>query len=145
MPHANTTAIENPRTPTVRFAPSPNGLLHVGHARSAVLNWRFARECDGAFLVRIEDIDLTRARPEYERAIFEDLGWLGLEWPTPVRRQSDHFADYREALSELRKLGLLYPAFMSRSEMQDRVRMAETSGQPWPRDPDGAPHYPGDD
>lgn len=145
MPHANTTAIKHLRTPTVRFAPSPNGLLHVGHARSAALNWRFARDLDGAFLLRIEDIDITRARPEYESAIFEDLAWLGLAWPTPVRRQSDHFSDYKAALSELRKLGLLYPAFMSRSEIQDRVRTAESTGQPWPRDPDGAPHYPGDD
>lgn len=145
MPHANTTAIKHPRRPTVRFAPSPNGLLHVGHARSAVLNWRLARDLGGGFLLRIEDIDITRARPEHESAIFEDLAWLGLEWSTPVRRQSDHFSDYKAALLELRKLGLLYPAFMSRSEIQDRVRTAQSPGRSWPRDPDGAPHYPGDD
>lgn len=145
MPHANATPNQDQRTPTVRFAPSPNGLLHPGHARSAVLNWRFAADHDGVFLLRIEDIDIARARPEYEAAIFKDLDWLGLAWPTPVRRQSDHFADYEAALAEMRRLGLLYPAFMSRSEAQARVREIESTGQPWPRDPDGAAHYPGDD
>ncbi|MBC7284511.1 tRNA glutamyl-Q(34) synthetase GluQRS [Hoeflea sp.] len=131
--------------PSVRFAPSPNGLLHVGHARSALLNWRFARDHGGEFLLRIEDIDTARARPEFESAIFEDLAWLGLDWSIPVRRQSEHFADYEAALSELRRLDLVYPAFLSRSEVADRLRTAEIAGKPWPRDPDGAPHYPGDD
>lgn len=129
----------------VRFAPSPNGLLHIGHARSALLNWRFARDHAGQFLLRIEDIDITRARREFETAILQDLAWLGLDWIEPVRRQSDHFADYKAALAELRKLGLLYPAFLSRAEAAEKVRLADANGRNWPRDPDGAPHYPGDD
>lgn len=142
---ANTTAKPDSDTATVRFAPSPNGMLHLGHARSALLNWRFAKASGARFLLRIEDIDITRARPEFEQAIFEDLAWLGLDWPKPVRRQSDHFDDYRTALSELRNLGLIYPAFMSRAEVANHVRVSEESGKPWPRDPDGAPHYPDTD
>ncbi len=145
MPNDNTTAKPRFSAPVVRFAPSPNGLLHVGHARSAMLNWRFANAHDGTFLLRIEDIDITRARPEFEAAIMEDLAWLGIEWPSPVRRQSDHFAEYHAALSELRKLGLLYPAFLSRAEISAKVADIENSGQLWPRDPDDAPHYPGND
>lgn len=145
MPNDNATADPNFASPTVRFAPSPNGLLHLGHARSAMLNWRFARDNSGTFLLRIEDIDTTRARPEFEAAIMEDLEWLGLDWPKPARRQSEHFAEYEAALSELRKLGLLYPAFLSRAEIAARVADIERSGRTWPRDPDGAPHYPGDD
>lgn len=145
MPNDNTTAEPLFSAPIVRFAPSPNGLLHVGHARSALLNWRFACANEGTFHLRIEDIDITRARPEFKAAITEDLAWLGLDWPKPVRRQSEHFADYEAVLSELRKLGLLYPAFLSRAETADKVREIETTGQIWPRDPDGAPHYPGND
>lgn len=142
MQVAVTTAKPDPNVTSVRFAPSPNGLLHIGHARSALLNWRFAEAAGARFLLRIEDIDITRARPEFELAIFKDLAWLGLEWPEPVRRQSDHFDDYRAALAELRRLGLLYPAFMSRTEVTSHVRAYEENGQIWPRDPDGAPHYP---
>ena len=145
MQDAKATANRVPRPPIVRFAPSPNGLLHVGHARSALLNARFARDHGGAFLLRIEDIDLTRARPEFEAAILEDLAWLGLEWSAPVRRQSEHFADYEAALADLTRLDLVYPAFLSRAEAAERVRDAEEAGRPWPRDPDGAPHYPGSD
>tara|TARA_R110002020_G_scaffold121810_6_gene276837 strand:- start:2287 stop:3213 length:927 start_codon:yes stop_codon:yes gene_type:complete len=145
MPEAKATANTSPRPPIVRFAPSPNGLLHVGHARSALLNALFARDHGGAFLLRIEDIDVTRARPEFEAAIFEDLAWLGLEWSGPVRRQSEHFADYEAALAELRRLDLVYPAFLSRAEAAARVRDEEAAGRPWPRDPDGAPLYPGSD
>ena len=145
MPNDNTTANQQFSAPVVRFAPSPNGLLHVGHARSAMLNWRFANIHDGSFLLRIEDIDTTRARPEFESAIMQDLDWLGLDWPKPVRRQSDHFAAYQAALSELRKLGLLYPGFLSRAEITAKVSEIESSGRIWPRDPDGAPHYPGND
>jgi len=145
MPIDNTTDNTDFSSPIVRFAPSPNGLLHLGHARSAALNWRFARAHDGSFLLRIEDIDTTRARPEFEAAIFEDLHWLGLDWPTPVRRQSEHFADYQAALTELHKLDLLYPAFLSRAEINAKVEDIESSGRNWPRDPDGAPHYPGSD
>ncbi|MEQ8481196.1 MAG: tRNA glutamyl-Q(34) synthetase GluQRS [Hoeflea sp.] len=142
---ATTTTNSETRVQTVRFAPSPNGLLHLGHARSALLNWRFAKACGGRFLLRIEDIDTTRARPEFERAISEDLGWLGIEWPEPPRRQSEHFADYREALAELKKLDLVYPAFMSRAEAAGHIREAESGGKTWPRDPDGAPLYPSKD
>lgn len=142
MPDVNATPNTPPTVPVVRFAPSPNGLLHVGHARSALINWHFARDHGGGFLVRIEDIDISRTRPEFERAILDDLRWLGLEWPEPVRRQSEHFEDYRVALHELRKLGLIYPAFLSRAEAAEIVRQSEASGRTWPRDPDSAPHYP---
>lgn len=145
MPNDNTTAKPHFSAPIVRFAPSPNGLLHVGHARSAMLNWRFANDHDGTFLLRVEDIDTTRARSEFETTIFDDLAWLGLDWPKPVRRQSDHFADYEAALSELRKLGVLYPTFLSRAEIAAKAAETESSGQTWPQDPDGAPHYPGND
>jgi len=123
-----------------RFAPSPNGYLHLGHALSALLNDRAARETNGRFLLRIEDIDLGRARAEFEAAIYEDLGWLGLAWEMPVMRQSERFDVYRGVLGELERLGLLYPAFMSRRHIQDAL--ADT-GDDWPRDPDNAPHYPG--
>lgn len=129
--------------PVFRFAPSPNGLLHLGHAYSALLNSDRARETGGRLLLRIEDIDATRCRPEYETAIDEDLAWLGIAWETPVRRQSEHLADYRAALEKLSALGLVYPAFESRAEIAKLVAMREAGG-PWPRDPDGAPLYPGD-
>ncbi len=93
-------------------------------------------------LLRIEDIDPTRCRAEFEAAIYEDLAWLGIAWESPVRRQSAHLADYRAALDELSAQGLVYPAFESRGEIARRVSDSEASG-PWPRDPDGAPLYPG--
>ena len=119
-----------------RFAPSPTGWLHLGHAYAAL----FAQEqaAGGRFLVRLEDIDGTRARPEYEAAIFEDLAWLGLEWERPVRRQSDHFADYRAALGKLEALGVLYPCFCTRREIQEEIARAGNA----PQGPDG-PLYPG--
>lgn len=126
-----------------RFAPSPNGYLHRGHAYSALLNFRAAEATGGRLLLRIEDIDRTRARAEFETAIFEDLVWLGLRWEEPVLRQRDRFSAYAEALGELEKLGLLYPAVMSRAEIEKAVADREASGSRWPRDPDGAPHYPG--
>jgi glutamyl-Q tRNA(Asp) synthetase len=129
--------------PVFRFAPSPNGLLHLGHAYSALLNSDRAGETGGRFLLRIEDIDATRCRPEFETAIYEDLAWLGIAWETPARRQSEHLADYRAALDKLSALGLVYPAFESRAEIARLVAARETDG-PWPRDPDGAPLYPGD-
>jgi glutamyl-Q tRNA(Asp) synthetase len=128
--------------PTFRFAPSPNGHLHLGHAYSALLNFDLARAVGGRFLLRIEDIDATRCRPEYETAIYEDLAWLGLAWEEPVRRQSQHFADYRAAVDRLAALGLVYASFESRAEIVRMVAEREASG-PWPRDPDGAPLYPG--
>jgi glutamyl-Q tRNA(Asp) synthetase len=128
--------------PVFRFAPSPNGYLHLGHALSALLNADMARAADGRLLLRIEDIDRTRCRPEYEAAIYEDLAWLGLAWEELVRRQSEHLAAYRKALEKLTAMGLVYPSFESRGEIARLVAARERSG-PWPRDPDGVPLYPG--
>lgn len=129
--------------PVFRFAPSPNGYLHLGHALSALMNADMARAAGGCLLLRIEDIDETRCRPEYEQAILDDLGWLGLAWEQPVRRQREHLDDYRAALGRLDALGLLYPSFESRAEIAALVAAHDRQGA-WPRDPDGAPHYPGD-
>ena len=121
---------------TTRFAPSHTGWLHLGHAFAALFA---AQQSDsGRFLIRLEDIDATRARPEYEEAIFEDLAWLGLSWEKPVRRQSDHFEDYRAALNQLETKGLLYPCFCTRREIQDEIARAGNA----PQGPDG-PLYPG--
>jgi len=128
--------------PVFRFAPSPNGYLHLGHALSALLNFELARQMGGRFLLRIEDIDAARCRPEFEAAIFEDLAWLGISWETPVRRQSEHLSAYRDAVERLSAQGLVYPSFESRAEIARLVADHETKG-PWPRDPDGAPLYPG--
>jgi glutamyl-Q tRNA(Asp) synthetase len=128
--------------PVFRFAPSPNGYLHLGHAYSALLNFDLARRTGGSFLLRIEDIDTARCRPEFEEAIYEDLSWLGITWQAPVRRQSEHLADHRLALEKLTARRLIYPSFESRAEIARLVAERETVG-PWPRDPDGAPHYPG--
>jgi glutamyl-Q tRNA(Asp) synthetase len=126
----------------LRFAPSPNGHLHLGHAYSALLNHDMARELGGRLLLRIEDIDAERCRPDYEAAIYEDLRWLGLAWQEPVRRQSEHFDDYAAAIAQLEAQGLLYPSFESRRELTALV--VELDGQGgWPRDPDGVPIYPG--
>src|SRR3974390_2348574 len=127
--------------PTFRFAPSPNGFLHLGHAYSALLNHDLARAKNGRFLLRIEDIDATRCRPEYEAAIYEDLAWLGLSWEAPVRRQSEHLADYRVALDRLNRRGLIYPSFESRGDIALLVSAREAQGTSWPHDPDGAPLY----
>jgi len=126
-----------------RFAPSPNGYLHLGHAFSALLNADAAAATGGRLLLRIEDIDLTRARAEFEAAIFADLAWLGMTWEEPVLRQSDRFEAYRGALAELDRLGLTYPAFLSRGEIRAAIAAFEAEGHNWPRDPDGAPLYPG--
>ncbi|GHD18930.1 tRNA glutamyl-Q(34) synthetase GluQRS [Tianweitania populi] len=131
--------------PTFRFAPSPTGRLHLGHALSAILNAEEAREVAGRFLLRIENTDLTRCTPENEAGIYEDLLWLGLRWEEPVRRQSEHFADYGRALEQLKAMGLIYPAFLSRGEVRRMIAEAEAAGEPWPRDPDGVPLYPGDE
>jgi glutamyl-Q tRNA(Asp) synthetase len=128
--------------PVFRFAPSPNGYLHLGHALSALLNADMARAAGGPLLLRIEDIDRTRCRPHYEDAIYQDLAWLGLAWEQPVRRQSTHFADYQAALDRLIAMGLVYPSFESRAEIARLVAARENEG-PWPRDPDGVPLYPG--
>ena len=121
-------------TVVTRFAPSPTGELHLGHAYSARIAWRRAREADGRFLLRIEDIDIRRSRREFEAAILEDLRWLGLDWDGEVRRQSEHFADYGRALDVLDAGGLIYPCFCTRADIA-----AATDA---PHGPDG-PLYPG--
>ena len=107
-----------------RFAPSPTGYLHLGHVRSALAGWRAARQAGGRFLLRLEDIDHTRCRPEFADAIIVDLAWLGLDWDGPIRRQSEHFADYRAALARLEAAGLLYPCFCTRRDIQDEIARA---------------------
>ncbi|MCK0198071.1 tRNA glutamyl-Q(34) synthetase GluQRS [Ancylobacter sp. 6x-1] len=124
--------------PVFRFAPSPNGRLHLGHVRSALLNAEAARAAGGRFLLRIEDIDPARCRPDYEVMIFDDLAWLGLDWERPVRRQSEHMADYGEALARLEAMGLVYPSFETRAE----IARAGADRPDHPKDPDGAPVFP---
>ena len=130
--------------PVFRFAPSPNGHLHLGHALSALLNARAAVALHGRFLVRVEDIDQTRCTPVLEREMFEDLTWLGLPLDGPVLRQSEAFPHYRAALERLQDMGLVYPAYLTRAEIKRHVAGREAAGEAWPRDPDGAPLYPGD-
>jgi len=107
-----------------RFAPSPTGLLHLGHAFSALTAFEAARDAGGTCLLRIEDIDVTRCRPEYEEAILKDLAWLGCEWPTPVRRQSTHFPEYTRALDQLADKGLVYRCFKTRKEIAEEIARA---------------------
>jgi len=126
-----------PERPVFRFAPSPNGELHIGHAFSALFTAMAARAAGGRFVLRIEDIDTGRARPEFEEGIYADLAWLGVTWEEPVRRQSEHLGDYRAALTRLQELGLVYPCFATRAEIEAAARLDS------PRDPEGAPLYPG--
>lgn len=128
--------------PVFRFAPSPNGYLHLGHAYSALLNADLARAGNGRLLLRIEDVDQSRCRPEYEQAIYDDLAWLGIAWETPVRRQSEHFDAYRDAVMQLQSRGLLYASFESRGDIA-RMISERSDVKNWPRDPDGALIYPG--
>jgi glutamyl-Q tRNA(Asp) synthetase len=128
--------------PVFRFAPSPNGYLHLGHAYSALLNFDSARQTGGRFLLRIEDIDTARCGPEFEASVYEDLTWLGIAWETPARRQSEHLSDYCDAVGKLSAQGLVYPSFESRAEIA-RLVAERDANAPWPRDPDGAPLYPG--
>jgi glutamyl-Q tRNA(Asp) synthetase len=128
--------------PVFRFAPSSNGYLHLGHALSALLNADMAKTAGGRLLLRIEDIDETRCRPEFEVAIYGDLAWLGLAFEPPVRQQTEHYGDYRAALAKLEYMGLIYPSFESRAEIARLVANHERNA-PWPRDPDGMPLYPG--
>lgn len=121
-------------TVVTRFAPSPTGLLHLGHAHSALVGWHAARKAGGRFLLRIEDIDRTRCREEFVAAILDDLAWLGLDWDGPVRRQSEHLGDYAAALARLEAMGLVYPCFCTRAEIA-----AAASA---PHGPAGVP-YPG--
>ncbi len=122
-----------------RFAPSPNGYLHLGHAFSALINHEMAQASGGSLLLRMEDIDVERCRTEFEQAISEDLAWLGLSWEGPVRRQSEHFDAYGEALASLEQRGLVYPCFCSRTDVVNAIADKPN----WPRDPDGSPLYPG--
>ncbi|MGF7173396.1 tRNA glutamyl-Q(34) synthetase GluQRS [Azospirillum doebereinerae] len=121
-----------------RFAPSPTGHLHLGHAHSALFGWTAARRGNGRFLLRIEDIDPNRCRPEFERDLIEDLAWLGLSWDGPVRRQSDHLDEYRAALARLREVGVVYPCFCTRKDIAAEIARAGAA----PHGPDG-PLYPG--
>lgn len=121
-----------------RFAPSPTGRLHLGHAWSAWFSYLQARSRGGRMILRIEDIDTGRSRPEFIDGIYEDLAWLGLSWPAPVRLQSEHFADYSAALETLRNRGLLYPCFCTRKEIQEEIEQAGAA----PHGPEGA-IYPG--
>jgi glutamyl-Q tRNA(Asp) synthetase len=121
-----------------RFAPSPTGYLHLGHAYAAIFAHDAAKASGGKFLLRIEDIDAARCRPAFETAIEEDLAWLGLDWERPVRRQSDHMGEYRAALDRLRDAGLLYPCFCTRAEIRAEIERAADA----PQGPDG-PIYPG--
>ena len=125
-----------PDSPVLRFAPSPNGALHLGHALSALVGFDMARRLGGRFLIRIEDIDVARCREDLVAAIFEDLAWLGITWDEPVLRQSQHFDVYAQAAEWLEGLGLLYPCFASRSEIQEAAKGGAV-------DPEGAPLYPG--
>jgi glutamyl-Q tRNA(Asp) synthetase len=118
-----------------RFAPSPTGFLHLGHAFSALTAWRIARENAGRFLLRLEDLDPTRCRAEFATAILEDLAWLGLDWDSEVRVQSHHLPEYRAALDALTARGLLYPCFCTRADIQQSASAPHT--------PDGVPRYPG--
>ncbi|MBK3404149.1 tRNA glutamyl-Q(34) synthetase GluQRS [Methylorubrum populi] len=129
--------------PVLRFAPSPNGHLHLGHAYSALLNARIAERWGGRLLLRIEDIDLGRTRPEFVAGILADLDWLGLRFPSPVRRQSEHFSDYAAARDAMAAGGLIYPCFCSRGQIAAEVAARAARGEAVPRDPDGAPLYPG--
>lgn len=122
----------------LRFAPSPNGLLHLGHAFSALTNEAVAAAVGAPLTVRMEDIDRSRARACYEEAILEDLDWLAIRWQPPMRRQSEHLEQYAAALDRLKARGLVYPSFASRREVIE----ATVAGGP--RDPDGAPRFPGD-
>jgi len=132
---------ESMKQPVFRFAPSPNGYLHLGHALSALIDFEMARALGGRFLLRIEDIDATRCKPEFETAIYEDLSWLGIAWEEPVRRQSENLDAYAQALDKLQAEGLIYPSFESRGDIAQYV--AQHRHVQWPHDPDGAPLYPG--
>lgn len=126
--------------PVFRFAPSPNGALHLGHALSALVSHDMARAMGGRFLLRIEDIDIARCRAGFEARMLTDLAWLGLSWEQPVRRQSEHFETYEKTLRKLDAMGLLYPCFASRKEIAGHIAGLATGRR---KDPDGAPLYPG--
>lgn len=124
-----------------RFAPSPNGRLHLGHAYSALMAQKLSGS--GRFILRIEDIDLGRRRQHFIDAIYEDLAWLGLSWPTPVMVQSDRFDIYQTALNKLRDMEVVYPCWASRADIRDYINSQPGGREAWPVDPDGAAIYPG--
>ncbi len=129
--------------PVFRFAPSPNGKLHLGHAFSALLNLKLARQCNGKSLLRIENIDQNRCTPDLETEMLRDLEWIGFEWDEPPRRQSEHFGEYNAALSRLDEMGLVFPSVLTRGEIRRLVSEKQAAGHEWPHDPDGSPLYPG--
>lgn len=122
-----------------RFAPSPTGYLHIGHAHSALDAWHRAKEAGGRFILRIEDIDVGRCKPDFEDAIYEDLRWLGLDWETPVRRQSEHMNDYARALEKLHTAGMTYPCFCTRADIKAEIERMGGA----PHAEAGGPVYPG--
>ncbi|WP_114008494.1 tRNA glutamyl-Q(34) synthetase GluQRS [Cohaesibacter intestini] len=129
--------------PIFRFAPSPNGALHLGHALSALINFEAAQRRQGQFLLRIEDIDTIRCTPNQVNQMTDDLRWLGLDWPEPVVQQSSRFDVYAASIDQLKQRGLLYPSIASRKEIRQAIaRSEEQTGHPHPRDPDGAPLFP---
>lgn len=127
---------------TTRFAPSPSGLMHLGHAYSALFAFRLAQSAQGRFILRIEDIDPGRCKPEFEDAIIEDLAWLGLEWEEPVLRQSERLEIYAEALEQLEEMNLLYPCFCTRSDITAEINRSGAAPHLTRHGPDG-PVYPG--
>ena len=135
--------MEAAKTFVTRFAPSPNGWLHLGHAYSALIGARHAQAAGGHFLMRLEDIDIGRARPHFIDGIYQDLAWLGLSWPEPVMVQSERFAIYEAALKKLRDMELVYPCWATRRDIQNKLAADYGDKKHWPRDPDGAPVYPG--
>jgi len=122
-----------PARPILRFAPTPNGRLHLGHAYSALMNEAWAARLGGRLLLRIEDLDAARCKPEYVDAILDDLLWLGVPFEAPHRLQSEHLSDFDEALGALERMGLLYPCACGRA---DSLRLSNGA-----RDPDGAPRH----
>lgn len=135
--------MEAAKTFVTRFAPSPNGWLHLGHAYSALIGARAAKAAGGHFLVRLEDIDVGRARAHFIEGIYQDLAWLGLSWPEPVMVQSSRFEIYEAALKKLRDMELVYPCWATRRDIQAALETIYGEKKNWPRDPDGAPVYPG--
>ena len=129
------------KTHITRFAPSPNGRLHLGHAYSALMAQKLSGS--GRFILRIEDIDLGRRRQHFIDAIYEDLAWLGLSWPIPVMVQSDRFDIYQTALNKLRDMEVVYPCWASRADIRDYINSQPGGREAWPVDPDGAAIYPG--
>ena len=126
-----------------RFAPSPNGYLHLGHAFSALISEKIASKSSGKFFLRIEDIDIGRCNKEFEKNIYEDLSWLGVNYQKDVRRQSDYFKNYEVYIKKLRDLDLIYPCWASRSEIKKEIKKKLNTLSGWPVDPDGQYIYPG--